>query len=147
MQVRDVMTLNPTCCSAEDSLQHVAQLMVENDCGEIPVVDGVESRMPVGVVTDRDIVCRTVAKGMNPLDMTVGEVMTSPTVSVSPGDSVDDCCEIMERNQIRRVPVVEAGGPIIGIVALADLTDYVTGSESGAVLHAVSQTSESASGA
>jgi CBS domain-containing protein len=141
------MTANPTCCTAADSLQKAAQLMVEQDCGEIPVVDGSETRMPVGVLTDRDIVCRTVAKGMNPLDLTVGDAMTAPALSVSPEDSLDECFDMMERNQIRRVPVVASEGPIIGIISLADIARSVTGSETGAVLHAVSQPSSSASSA
>jgi CBS domain-containing protein len=73
MQVKEIMTLEPASCTPETPLQKVAQLMIENDCGEIPVIDNSDSCIPVGVITDRDIVCRTVAKGLNPLEMTAGE--------------------------------------------------------------------------
>lgn len=84
MQVKDVMTANPACCTAETNLREVAQLMVEHDCGEIPVVANKDTKKPVGVVTDRDIVCRTVAKGTNPLDLTAADCMSQPCVTVTP---------------------------------------------------------------
>ena len=73
---KDVMTPEPQCCSPETALNEVANLMVEADCGEIPVVDA--SNRLIGVVTDRDIVCRVVAKGKNPSAVTAQETMTQP---------------------------------------------------------------------
>ena len=145
MQVKDVMTPDPTCCSAQDPLSKAAQLMVECDCGEIPVVDDTSTKMPVGVVTDRDIVCRSIAKGLNPLEMQVSEVMSTPLISVRPSDSIEDCCYLMEQNQIRRVPVVDSDGSIVGIVSLADLAETAPRADSGEVLHEVSQKTASAS--
>lgn len=78
----EVMTAHPTCCTPDMRVGRIAQLMVLQDCGEIPVVDDETSRVPVGVVTDRDIVCRLVAKGENPLDHTAADCMTSPVVTV-----------------------------------------------------------------
>ncbi len=69
------MTPNPTCCRPDTPLQEVARLMVEHDCGEIPIID--ESGKPLGVVTERDICCHTLAQGKNPLDMTAGDIMPS----------------------------------------------------------------------
>jgi CBS domain-containing protein len=119
MQVKDLMTPNPACCSRDTKLQEVARLMVQHDCGEIPVVD--QNRKPVGVVTDRDIACRTVAEGKNPLDLTAGDIMSSPCVTVTPDSNLDECVKLMEDKQIRRVPVVDASGAICGIVAQADI--------------------------
>src|SRR5688500_15966494 len=79
MRVRDIMSKNVACCSPETSLPEVARMMVDNDCGEIPVVT--VSRVPIGVVTDRDITCRTVAEGKNPLLMEAGDCMTTPCVT------------------------------------------------------------------
>src|SRR5713101_2250938 len=110
MQVREVMTVDPACCLSETGLQEVAQMMIDHDCGEIPVVENRQNKKPIGVVTDRDIVCRTVAKGLNPLDLTVVDCMSTPCVTVTPDISVEECCDILEKNQIRRVPVVDAGG-------------------------------------
>ena len=74
MQVKEVMTPDPACCVPETGLQEVAKMMVDHDCGEIPVIENKESRLPIGVITDRDIVCRTVALGTNPLDMYSGRL-------------------------------------------------------------------------
>ena len=121
MQVKDVMTTDPACCISKTTLQEVAQLMTDHDCGEILVVESKETKRPIGVITDRDIVCRTVAKGLNPLDLTVADCMTTPCVTVTPEMSVGQCVWIMEDKKIRRVPVVDANGSCCGIVALADI--------------------------
>ena len=120
MQVQDVMTQNPACCTPETDLQIVARMMVENNCGEIPVVHGSDKR-PIGVVTDRDITCRSVAQGKNPLQMKARDCMTSPIITVTPQMTVEECCRIMEERQLRRVPVVDDHGTCCGIVAQADI--------------------------
>jgi len=120
-KVKDVMTANPACCTSETSLQEVAHMMMENDCGEIPVVDSAQSRRPIGVITDRDIVCRAVAQGKNTLALTAGDCMTNPCLTVSPDNSLDECIKVLEESQIRRVPVVDASGGCCGIVAQADI--------------------------
>ena len=147
MQVKDLMTADPACCTAGTSLQEVAQLMVDNDCGEIPVVENETEKRPIGVVTDRDIVIRTVAKGVNPLDMTAGECMTQPVVTATPDMSLEDCCRIMEEEMIRRVPVVDESGVCIGIVALADIAKHTKQSLAGEVVKEVSTPPASASAA
>jgi CBS domain-containing protein len=121
MQVKDMMTADPACCIAETALQEVAQMMVDHDCGEIPVVDSKETKRPIGVITDRDIVCRAVAKGLNTLDLTVADCMTTPCLTVTPETSVGQCAWLMEDKKIRRVPVIDADGSCCGIVALADI--------------------------
>ena len=147
MEVKDFMTPDPACCTPDTALQRVAEMMVENDCGEIPVVENVASMLPVGVITDRDITCRTVAKGLNPLTMTVSECMTTPCVTVLPDMPLDECCRIMEENQIRRVPVVDASGACRGIVALADIAKHAKRRDAGEVVREVSEPSTSASAA
>lgn len=145
MKVEDIMTVDPACCTPESSLEEAATLMIDFDCGEIPVVNDFESMLPVGVITDRDITCRTVAKGLNPLEMTVGDCMSSPLVSVMPDNPLDECYRVMEENQIRRVPVVDAGGKCIGIVSLADIAQKASKADSAEVLQEVSERSLSAS--
>jgi CBS domain-containing protein len=147
MQVKDVMTPDPVCCTPDSTLQRVAEMMVENDCGEIPVVDNIANMVPVGVITDRDITCRTVAKGLNPLLMTAGDCMTKPCVTVTPDISLDECCSVMEKNQIRRVPVVDASGACCGIVALADVARHAGKGDTAKVVKEVSEPSGSASAA
>lgn len=139
MNVRDAMTADPACCTAATPLHLVARMMVDNDCGEIPVVDDHESRKPVGVVTDRDITVRTVARGLNPLDIPAGEVMTSPVVTVTPDTSLKQCCDEMERHQIRRVLVVDHDGRLCGIVAVADVAKNAAQTDTAEVVKEVSE--------
>jgi CBS domain-containing protein len=139
MQVKEVMTADPACCISETGLQEVARMMIDHDCGEIPVVDTKRTRLPIGVITDRDIVCRTVAQGLNPLDLTVADCMSEPCVTVTPEMSVEECSRIMEENKIRRVPVVDADGSCCGIVALADIALYARRSVAAEVVKEVSE--------
>lgn len=146
MKVKDVMTPDPACCISETKLQEVAQLMVDHDCGEIPVIDG-EKKRPIGVVTDRDIVCRTVAKGTNPLDLTAADCMSTPAVTVTPEMSIEECGNILEKNKIRRVPVVDADGGCCGIVALADIALQARENVTSEVVKEISSPSPAASAA
>jgi CBS domain-containing protein len=116
---RDVMTTDPACCTANTTLDRVAQLMVSNDCGEIPVVDG--AGRPIGVITDRDIVCRVVAEGRNPVAHTATEYMSQPVVTVRVDAPLDEVVSRMEEHQIRRVPVLDEQGRCAGIIAQADI--------------------------
>jgi CBS domain-containing protein len=113
------MTPNPACCTPTMTLDQVAKLMVHNDCGEIPVVDG--SDQPIGVITDRDIVTRVVAEGKNPVGYTAEQFMSQPVVTVNVNMPLDEVLATMERHQIRRVPVVDEQGSCAGIIAQADL--------------------------
>lgn len=117
--VSEVMSNDPACCLPETKLQDVAKMMVDHDCGEIPIVD--RSNKPIGVITDRDIVCRTVAAGKNPLDHTAKDCMSGDVVTVTPETSLEECCSLMEEHQIRRVPVVDKNGACCGMVSQADV--------------------------
>lgn len=139
---REIMTPAPQCCSAETTLNEVANLMVEADCGEIPVTDA--SNRLIGVITDRDIVCRVVAKGKNPSGVTAGECMTEPVVVVNEDTSLADVMAVMEENQIRRVPVVDPTGCCCGIIAQADVALSATKSDTGELVREVSKESLSA---
>jgi len=116
---RDVMTETPACCSPDTTLDLVAKMMVENNCGEIPIVD--RSDRPIGVITDRDIVCRVVAEGKNPMGHTAESCMTTPVRCVSVDTPIEEIIDLMEMRQIRRVPVVDADGCCTGIISQADL--------------------------
>jgi CBS domain-containing protein len=147
MQVKEIMTTDPACCTPETSLQEVGKMMIDHDCGEIPVVENKETNLPIGVITDRDIVCRTVAQGLNPLDLTVADSMSKPCVTVTPDMSVEECSKIMEENKIRRVPVVDAAGSCCGIVALADIALHARRNVAAEVVKEVSESSSAASAA
>lgn len=145
MQVKEIMTESPACCTPDTPLQDVARMMVEHDCGCVPVVESQETLKPVGVITDRDICCRTVAEGKNPLEMTAGDCMSSPVVTVTREASVDDCCTTMEQNLVRRVPVVDEHGACCGMVAQADIAKDGSRQATAEVVQTVSQPTGTAS--
>lgn len=138
MTVSRVMTKNPACCTPNSSLTEVARLMVDNDCGEIPVVEDMLSRKLAGVITDRDIATRIVAAGKNSADAKASDCMTTACVSVVADASLETCCEVMESNKIRRVPVVDDRGGVIGIISLADVVRSANPSTTAEVVREVS---------
>jgi CBS domain-containing protein len=139
MKVSEVMTKDPACCTPETPLRDVAQLMVECDCGEIPVVDSKRTMRPVGVVTDRDIVVRCVAKGKNPLEAEAEDCMSSPVVTVTPDMDLEDAADLMEEHQLRRVPVIDEAGALCGIVAQADIARHASPRQVAEVVREVSR--------
>jgi CBS domain-containing protein len=138
MSVATVMTENPACCTPNSSLTEVARLMVENDCGEIPVVEDMMSRKLAGVITDRDIATRVVAAGRNTADAKASDCMTTPAIAVTADTSLEDCCEVMESAKIRRVPVIDDRGGVVGIVSLADVVRNANASTTQSVVKEVS---------
>jgi len=117
MQIRDIMTANVESVSPDTDLVRVAQLMKELDIGSVPVVSG--DRL-VGIITDRDIVIRAVAAGVNLQTEQVQSYVTGTPTTVTPDTDVRTASELMAREQIRRLPVVE-GGRLIGVVSIGDL--------------------------
>jgi len=138
MTVATVMTSCPACCTPSTSLTDVARLMVDNDCGEIPVVEDMQSRKLAGVITDRDIATRIVAAGRNSAEASAMDCMSTPAVSVHCDTSLQECCELMETHQIRRVPVVDEAGGVVGIVSLADVVRSANTATTVAVVKEVS---------
>jgi CBS domain-containing protein len=116
--IRDVMTADPQCVSERDSVLQAARIMRDQDTGVVPVVDG---RKIIGMITDRDIVVRAIADGKNVNDVKVSEVMTRQIRTVKEDATVDDVLSLMGNAEVRRVPVVNAGNEIVGIVSIGDL--------------------------
>ena len=145
MQVKEMMTTNPACCTPDTPLTRVARMMVTQDCGEIPIVDNDQTNLPIGVVTDRDIVCRTLANDRNPLDLTAGDCMTRPIVTVMADMSMEECCRIMEDNLIRRVPVVDGRGACVGMLSVADIALHTGKNVAGHIVREVSEPTLTAS--
>jgi CBS domain-containing protein len=121
MNIKEIMTPSPAVCIPTTELAEVARIMVQKNCGSVPVVSDLNAMKPVGIVTDRDITLRTLANGRNPLKLTAGDVMTINPVSVSPEASVDECCAMMEHRGVRRMLVTDESGRCVGIVAQADI--------------------------
>lgn len=138
MKVKDIMTADPACAVPETPLAEIGQMMIDFDCGEIPIVDDEETMRPVGVITDRDIVVRTVGRGIDPMDLEVGEIMSTPVVTIDCDASFEECCRLMEEKQIRRIPVTGSRGEICGIVALADIARFADKTNTGEIVQEVS---------
>lgn len=115
--VREVMTSSVRSVRPSQSLADAASLMRSEDVGSLPVA---EQQSLIGIVTDRDIVVRAVAEGRDPRQVTVQEVVSRDPVTVRPEQDLDEALDLMARNQVRRLPVVE-GGRLVGIIAQADL--------------------------
>ena len=121
MQIREIMTRDPACCSPDASLSEVARLMAENDCGCIPVIKDRSTMEPVGTITDRDIALRAVATGHDTRNAKASDIMTTDVVAVMPDMEIERCFDLMEDREIRRVLVVDDQGRCCGIVAQADI--------------------------
>jgi CBS domain-containing protein len=119
-RAKDIMTDSPAVCTADTSSQEAARLMESNDCGSLPVVDSRDSMKLTGMVTDRDLALRVLGRGQGP-DTPVREAMTRNVSSVKQDDDLDAVEHVMSGQQVRRVPVVDDQGRVLGIVAQADL--------------------------
>jgi CBS domain-containing protein len=114
---REIMTRSVTTATREMSLREVAALMRDGDMGSIPVV---ENGKLVGIVTDRDIVVRAVADGRS-ADVPIGDVMTTEVFSARENDFVFEAIRLMGNKQVRRVPIINDAGELVGIIAMADV--------------------------
>jgi CBS domain-containing protein len=121
MKAKDIMTKNPKCVTPETSVREAARLMKEEDVGVLPVVERDGSDRLVGIVTDRDIAIRHVAEGHDSSSCPVREAMTSNVRTARENDDVNDVMDVMGKEQIRRIPVINERGALIGIVAQADI--------------------------
>jgi CBS domain-containing protein len=115
----EVMTRDPKTVTRDTPLQEVARIMKDENVGIVPVTD--EQRRLLGVVTDRDIVVRTLAEGKSPMAMKAGDVMSDDVEAVTPDEELRNVIELMGRKQVRRVPVVDRDDRLLGIISLGDL--------------------------
>ena len=124
MKVRDVMTTEVGYCQSDAPLTQAAEIMWQRDCGVVPIVD--ESQRVIGMITDRDICFAVVTKNRLPGEIKISEVISQNEVqSCAPGDAVEDALKTMKRRQLRRLPVVNKDGVLVGILSLADLISGV----------------------
>ena len=118
---RDIMTKDPVCCLAADTVSAAAELMRKYDVGVLPVVLSHASKTLVGMITDRDLALRVVAEERNPHQSTVERIMSRPVVICSPDDPYQKVIHLMERHQLRRIPQVDNSGRVVGIISQADI--------------------------
>ena len=138
MTVLDVMAKSPAVCMPTSTIEEVAQMMKAHDCGAIPVVESMDSPKPVGIITDRDIVVRLIAEGKSAGEATAKDAMSEGLATASADMSLEAVGELMERNQVRRIPVVDEDGKVIGVVSQADFVLNASDSQTADLLEAVS---------
>jgi CBS domain-containing protein len=140
VRVRDIMTPDPAWCTPGSTARDAAILMRDNDCGLIPVVQSEQTKNLIGTVTDRDLAVRGLAEGKGP-DARVSELMTPEPVTCGPDDEVEVVREVMVARLVRRVPVVDERGALVGIVAQADIAreeGAASDQEVGRIVEAIS---------
>jgi CBS domain-containing protein len=135
-KVQDVMTQRPRAVTPQTSLSEVAEVMEAEDVGSVPVVEG--DRL-VGIVTDRDIVVRAIAKGKDPRGMPAAEVSSREVLTVHPEDDLSDAIDLMAQRQVRRVAVTGEGERLVGIVSQADVALHAKEKETGELVESISR--------
>jgi len=134
--IRDVMTSNPRTIDANETVAYAAKMMREEDVGLAPIVEG--DRL-IGMLTDRDIATRVTAEGRDPDQVKVRDVASTQLVTVDPRQDLDDALRMMAMHQVRRLPVVEENGRLIGVVAQADIARAGDDSKTGQLVEEISE--------
>jgi CBS domain-containing protein len=135
-QIREVMTSKPCSIDADKTVAYAAKMMRDEDVGLAPIVEG--DRL-VGTVTDRDIAIRVVAEGRDPEATSVQEIASTDLVTVDPQQDLDEALRLMAKNQVRRLPVVEEDGRLVGVVAQADVARHASDEQTGEVVEEISK--------
>jgi CBS domain-containing protein len=134
--VRDVMTQGPRSVRRDSSVVEAARIMRDEDVGVVPVVD--DDRV-IGMLTDRDITLSVVAEGKDPQSTKAEEIASSELVTVDPQQDLDEALRLMARHQVRRLPVVEEDGKLVGILAQADVARHASDEQTGEVVEEISK--------
>ncbi len=121
MKIQDIMTRDPSCVTADASVREAAQVMKREDVGIVPVVDGQSKRQLVGVVTDRDIAVRCIADGKDGTCRVRDVMSTDDLATCRESDDVDNVMNAMRTEKVRRIPIVDERGSLVGIVSQADV--------------------------
>ena len=137
MKLSSIMTGGIETIPPQATLAEAAKKMASQDIGSLPVC--AERRRVVGIITDRDITVRAVARGMDPNQTCVEEVMTKDVLSCSSDAEVEDACQLMEKRQVRRLLVTDSNDTPVGIVSLGDIAPCLRESQAGEVLKKVSE--------
>jgi CBS domain-containing protein len=135
-KIREVMTTNPRTVEPTTPIVDAARMMRDEDIGPIPIV---ENSQCTGILTDRDIVLRVVAEGRDPTTTTVSEVASRDLITIDPEQTLDEAARLMAQHQVRRLPVCEEDGNLVGIIAQADLALTASEKTTGEVVEEISR--------
>ena len=134
--IHEVMTQNPCAIDADQPVSYAAKMMKDEDVGLAPIVEG--DRL-VGALTDRDITVRVVAEGRDPQTVKVRDVASTDVITVDPQQDLDEALKLMARHQVRRLPVVEEDGRLVGVVAQADVAEEAKPKKVGELVEEISR--------
>jgi CBS domain-containing protein len=134
--IREVMTSKLCSIDTDKTVAYAAKMMRDEDVGLAPIVEG--DRL-VGVLTDRDIAVRVVAEGRDPEQVKVTEVASGDVVTLDPQQDLDEALRLMARHQVRRLPVVEEDGRLVGVLAQADVAKEADEARTGEVVEQISR--------
>jgi CBS domain-containing protein len=134
--IREAMTSNPKTVSNDQSVVEAARIMKQEDAGIVPIVEGEKL---IGVLTDRDIAIQVVAEGKDPQSVKVSELASRDLVTIDPQQDLDEGLRLMARHQVRRLPVVEEDGKLVGILAQADVARTGDDAKTGEVVEEISK--------
>ncbi len=134
--IKDAMTANPRTIEQDGTVVDAARIMRDEDTGIVPIVEG--ERL-MGTITDRDITIRVVAEGKSPESTKVVEIASREIVTIDPQQDVDEALRLMARHQVRRLPVVEEDGRLVGIVAQADIAEHANEKQTGKMVEEISK--------
>jgi CBS domain-containing protein len=134
--ISEVMTSNPCAIDADKPVAYAAKMMKDENVGLAPVVEGDKL---IGTLTDRDIVTRVVAEGRDPQSVSVREVASTDLVTIDPQQDLDEALRLMASNQVRRLPVVEEDGRLVGVIAQADVAKEAKDKKTGELVEEISK--------
>ena len=136
MKIHESMSDNPCTIDADKPVSYAAKMMKDEDVGFAPIVEGDKL---IGTVTDRDIAMKVVAEGRDPQSTTVREIASTNLVTIDPQQDLDDALRLMASSQVRRLPVVEEDGRLVGVVAQKDVAEQGDDAKTGEVVQEISQ--------
>ena len=136
-KISELMTQRPRAVTARTTVREAARLMDEEDVGSLPVVD--EGERLIGIVTDRDVAVRVVARGLDSDTTTVGDVATRDVAALTPEHDLDDALRVMAKEQVRRLPIVIRENQLVGMLAQADVAHLGKEKSTGELVEAISQ--------
>ena len=136
-KISEVMTQRPRAVTARTTVREAARLMDEEDVGSLPVVD--EAERLIGIVTDRDVAVRVVARGLDSDTTVVGDVATRDVAALTPEHDLDDALRVMAKEQVRRLPIVIRENQLVGMLAQADVAHLGKEKSTGELVEAISQ--------
>lgn len=136
---QDIMTTDPACVTPETPISEAALMMKNQNVGMLPVVETEGSDKLVGVITDRDITIRHVAEGHGSSDDPVREAMTSNVTTCKAGDDIQDVMKTMANEQVRRIPIVDDRGALVGVVSQADIALEAKDTATGSTVEKISE--------